>query len=140
MGGGGVPRGSWSGLGAGSGVISGTFSARLAASQLALQCPTRKLTLIDVIQRGNRVALLGAADKSLIGRKVTITLVGNHKRVASAVVGTDGGGHQVTLGRRRLAPGQAPVPRHRERREHDEDRDDPGERLPQVVRRVLTGP
>jgi hypothetical protein len=88
--GGGVPGASGSGLGAGSGGIKGTLGARLAASQLALQCPTRKLTLIDVLQRGHRVALLGAADKRLIGRKVTITLLANHKRVASAVVGSDG--------------------------------------------------
>jgi hypothetical protein len=60
------------------------------ASQLALQCPQRNLTLIDVLQRGNHVALLGAADKSLIGRKVTITFMANHKHVASAIVGSDG--------------------------------------------------
>jgi hypothetical protein len=79
-----------SGLGAGSGVIGGTLASRLTASQLALQCPQRKLMLIDVLQRGNHVALLGAADRSLIGRKVTITFLANHKRVASAVVGFDG--------------------------------------------------
>jgi hypothetical protein len=89
-GGGSLAGASGSGLGAGSGVIGGTLSGRLAASQLALQCPRRRLILIDVLQRGTRVALLGAADKSLIGRKVTITFLANHKRVASAVVGSDG--------------------------------------------------
>ena len=89
-GGGSLAGASGSGLGAGSGVIGGTLSGRLAASQLALQCPQRRLILIDVLQRGTRVALLGAADKSLIGRKVTITFLANHKRVASAVVGSDG--------------------------------------------------
>jgi hypothetical protein len=81
---------SGSGLGAGSGVIGGTLAGRLAASGLALQCPQRKLILVDVLIRGNHVALLGAADKSLIGRKVNITFLASHKRVASAVVGSDG--------------------------------------------------
>jgi hypothetical protein len=81
---------SGSGLGASSGVIGGTLAARLAASQLALGCPPRKLILIDVLVRGNHVALLGAADKGLIGRRVTITFLANHKRVATAVVGSDG--------------------------------------------------
>jgi hypothetical protein len=79
-----------SGLGVGSGVVGGALASRVLASRLALQCPQRKLTLIDVLQRGNHVALLGAADASLIGRKVTITLLANHKRVATAVVGADG--------------------------------------------------
>jgi hypothetical protein len=85
-----VAGASGSGLGAGSGVIGGTLADRLTASQLALQCTQHKLILIDVLQRGNHVAILGAADKSLIGRKVTITFLANHKRVASAVVGSDG--------------------------------------------------
>jgi hypothetical protein len=87
---GGLAGASGSSLGAGSGVIGGTFAGRLTASQLALQCPARKLTLIDVLIRGSHVALLGAADKSLIGRKVTITFLATHKRVATAVVGSDG--------------------------------------------------
>jgi len=85
-----VAGASGSGLGAGSGVIGGTLAGRLTASQLALECTQRKLILIDVLQRGNHVAILGAADKRLIGRKVTITFLANHKRVASAVVGSDG--------------------------------------------------
>jgi hypothetical protein len=77
-------------LGGGSGAARGTLAYRLAASQLALQCPQRRITLIDVLQRGGRVALLGAAERGLIGRKVTITLLAGHRRVASAVVGSDG--------------------------------------------------
>jgi hypothetical protein len=79
-----------SNLGAGSGAVRGTLAYRLAASQLALRCLRRGITLIDVLQRGGRVALLGAADKSLVGRSVTITIRAGHKRVASAVVGSDG--------------------------------------------------
>ena len=60
------------------------------ASQLALQCTKRKLTLIDVLDRGNHVALLGAADKSLIGRHVAITFLVGHRQVAQATVGPDG--------------------------------------------------
>jgi hypothetical protein len=88
--GGSLAGASGAGLGAGSGVTGGTLAGRLAASQLALRCPQRKLILIDVLQRGHHVALLGAADKSLIGRKVTITLLATHKRVATAIVGSDG--------------------------------------------------
>jgi hypothetical protein len=79
-----------SGLGVDSGVLGGALASRVLASRLALQCPHRKLTLIDVLRRGNHVALLGAADASLIGRRVTITYLANHKRVATAVVGSDG--------------------------------------------------
>jgi hypothetical protein len=85
-----VPGAIASGLGAGSGVTGGTLAYRAAASRLALRCPRRKIALLDVLQRGRRVALLGAADLSLVGRAVTITLLAGHKRVASAVVGSDG--------------------------------------------------
>ena len=63
---------------------------QVAASQLALQCTTRKLVLIDVLERGGRVSLLGAADKSLIGRTVNIFFAVGGRRVASAVVQPDG--------------------------------------------------
>lgn len=61
-----------------------------AASRLALQCTTRKLTLIDVLTRGNHVALLGAADRRLVGKRVAIIFRASHKRVATAVVRPDG--------------------------------------------------
>jgi hypothetical protein len=48
------------------------------------------LTLIDLIQHGNSVAMIGAADKSLIGRIVTITFQASHHVVAHALVGADG--------------------------------------------------
>jgi hypothetical protein len=90
VGAGGLPGATASGLGDSSGVTGGTLAYRFAASQLALQCPRRRITLIDVLWRGSRVSLLGAADSSLVGRTVTITLLANHRRVATAVVGSDG--------------------------------------------------
>ncbi len=60
------------------------------AQSLALQCTTRKLTLINVIQHGNHVALLGAADRSLIGQRVSIYYLVGHRLVATPVVGPDG--------------------------------------------------
>jgi hypothetical protein len=87
-GGTGVTGAGGSGLGANR--TSGGLAVRRAASQLALQCAKRRLILIDVLIHGGHVALLGAADKSLVGRKVRITFLAGHKQVASAVVGTDG--------------------------------------------------
>jgi hypothetical protein len=46
--------------------------------------------LIDVLISGRHVALLGAADRSMIGRRVAITFTSTHRRVATAVVGVDG--------------------------------------------------
>src|SRR6202035_995532 len=60
--GGGLPGAFASGLGTSSGVAAGTLAYRVSASQLALQCPRRRITLIDVLWRGARVSLLGAAD------------------------------------------------------------------------------
>jgi hypothetical protein len=79
-----------SGLGAASGVSGGVLGFRQAAARLAMACTQRKLVLIDVLMRGNHVALFGAAEKSLIGRRVAITFAVGHKRVASTVVGADG--------------------------------------------------
>jgi len=84
------PGGGGSVPGAGSGVRGGTLAARQAAAALALQCSNRRLVLIDVLMRHKRVALFGAADKRLIGQRVVITFTGSHRRVASAIVGSDG--------------------------------------------------
>jgi hypothetical protein len=59
-------------------------------SQLALQCTSRRLVLIDVLQHGNHVDLFGAADRHLVGRRVQIFLKVSGKAIASAVVGADG--------------------------------------------------
>jgi hypothetical protein len=59
-------------------------------SELAVSCTKRRLTLIDVLDRGDRVSLLGAADRSLIGRTVQIVFTATGRRVASAKVRPDG--------------------------------------------------
>jgi hypothetical protein len=55
-----------------------------------MQCTRRRLTLIDVLRRGNRVALLGAADRSLVGRTVDIFFRAGEKLVARATITSDG--------------------------------------------------
>jgi hypothetical protein len=65
-------------------------AAPTAASELALQCTKRKLNLINVVERGDHVALLGAADKSLIGHRVDIVFTSTGQKVASAIVRPDG--------------------------------------------------
>ena len=61
-----------------------------AASALALQCTKRKLNLINVVERSDHVALLGAADPSLIGHRVNIVFTSTGQKVASAIVRPDG--------------------------------------------------
>jgi hypothetical protein len=57
---------------------------------LALQCTTRKLTLIDVLRQGDHVQLLGAADRKYIGRRVSIVFTHTGQVVATPVVKPDG--------------------------------------------------
>ena len=61
-----------------------------ATATQALRCSTRRLVLIDVVRRKGRVRLLGAADRGLAGRRVTIRYLGSGKRVARPKVGSDG--------------------------------------------------
>ncbi len=70
--------------------LNGALAYRVAASRLALQCTQHEITLIDVLQRGKGIELLGAAETRLAGQTVTITLLATHKRVATAVVQSDG--------------------------------------------------
>lgn len=67
-----------------------TTTAPATATQLALQCTTRRLVLTDVLRRGSRVALLGAADKRFVGRRVGIVFSATGRQVATAVVRRDG--------------------------------------------------
>jgi hypothetical protein len=60
------------------------------ATALALECTTRKLVLTDVFQRGDRVQLLGVADKSLAGKTVSIRFEGDGTTVARTTVKADG--------------------------------------------------
>ncbi|HEX4106871.1 MAG TPA: hypothetical protein VHX88_01980 [Solirubrobacteraceae bacterium] len=60
------------------------------AAVLALQCTSRKLTLINVLQDGNHVDLLGAAQQSLDGQTVKIISTYNGKVVAEPKVNSSG--------------------------------------------------
>lgn len=55
-----------------------------------LQCTTRRLVLVDVLQRGRRVMLNGVADPKLAGRTVGIVFSATGRTVAHAKVGNDG--------------------------------------------------
>ncbi|MEA2324032.1 MAG: hypothetical protein QOD81_3882 [Solirubrobacteraceae bacterium] len=71
------------------------LAATLAVAQQSLRCTTKRLVLIDVLERAGRVHLLGVADRKLIGRTVDIRFVtlrpgDRGKRVARVRVGSDG--------------------------------------------------
>ena len=59
-------------------------------SEAALACTKRKLVLTDVVARRGRVRLVGAADRSLVGRRVRLVLAATGRTVARAVVREDG--------------------------------------------------
>ena len=61
-----------------------------AVAAQALRCTKRRLVLIDVVRRGRRVRLLGAADRAFAGRRVAIHFTDTGKRVARPRVGKDG--------------------------------------------------
>jgi hypothetical protein len=68
-------------------------SAGVDCSQVApaaLQCSTRKIVLIDVLPSGNKVRLLGAADRRYVGQRVRIVFTHTGKTVATPTVGPDG--------------------------------------------------
>jgi hypothetical protein len=56
----------------------------------SLQCTTRKLTLIDVLQRGNQTYVTGAAQSTLIGKKIGIYATSTGKQVGTATVAKSG--------------------------------------------------
>ncbi len=60
----------------------------LAGAQL--QCTTRKLALIDVLQRNGYARLYGAADRRFVGKRVRIVSSWNGKTAAWATVAKDG--------------------------------------------------
>jgi hypothetical protein len=55
-----------------------------------LACSDRKLVLVDVLKQGSRVKLLGAANRSYVGKRVAIRLRATGRVVAHAVVRKDG--------------------------------------------------
>jgi hypothetical protein len=56
----------------------------------ALQCSSRRLALIDVLDRGRYVALYGAADRRLAGKRVAIYSKADHRVVARPRVAKTG--------------------------------------------------
>jgi hypothetical protein len=61
-----------------------------SVTQQLLACTDRKLVLVDVLERGSRVKLLGAANRKYVGRKVAIRLRATGRIVARATVRKDG--------------------------------------------------
>jgi hypothetical protein len=77
-----------------AGTVTGSSStshghAHQSVAGASLACSRRKLVLIDVLERGGRVGLEGAADRSLVGRTTTIVFDGG-QRVARAKIRRDG--------------------------------------------------
>lgn len=60
------------------------------ASQLAVSCAQSSITLVNVIDRGDHVTLIGAADRKLVGKRVRIKQTWNGKRIATTKVGRSG--------------------------------------------------
>jgi len=61
-----------------------------SAPQEALRCTQRRVVLIDVLERGGRVRLVGAADPRLAGRTVRIVFRATERTVARARVRRNG--------------------------------------------------
>jgi hypothetical protein len=59
-------------------------------ADLALQCTLRRIVLIDVYEQGDRVRLLGAADRRYVGRRVRIRFTATGRTVARPKVRRDG--------------------------------------------------
>jgi hypothetical protein len=68
---------------------AGVSCGSIAAA--ALGCTKRKLTLIDVVRKGNKVSLIGAADaRRFAGKQVALVSTWNGRTVARPTVGRDG--------------------------------------------------
>ena len=61
-----------------------------AANQAALQCTKRRLALTDVVRRGDRVRLVGSADRALRGKTVRFVFTSTGRTVARAKVSGSG--------------------------------------------------
>ncbi|MEN3281687.1 MAG: hypothetical protein V7607_2827 [Solirubrobacteraceae bacterium] len=80
--------GGGGGAGAGAGGEQGVDGGALPAAQLA--CTSRKLALIDVLDRSSYARLYGAADLAYVGRRVDVVSLWNGKVVARPIVLPDG--------------------------------------------------
>jgi hypothetical protein len=74
-----------------TGVSCGSLAAAVLGLGRGNRCTKRRITLIDVLQRGNRVKLLGAADpRRFAGRRVTIVSRWDRRVVARPKVSKSG--------------------------------------------------
>ena len=64
--------------------------APTTAADTALECTKRRLVLVDVVERGNKVLLTGAADKKFVGKFVTIKFRADGSTAGRALVKPDG--------------------------------------------------
>ena len=71
-------------------IAQGDVGCAQPVSAAQLQCTTRKLVLIDVLERNGYARLYGAADRTLIGKRVSVIASWNGKTVARPVVAKDG--------------------------------------------------
>jgi hypothetical protein len=71
-------------------ISQGDVSCGQAVSAAQLQCTTRKLALIDVLERKGYARLYGAADRRFIGKRVSVVSSWNGKVVARPMVQRDG--------------------------------------------------
>ena len=59
-------------------------------AQEQLSCTKRRLALVDVLRQGRRVKLFGVADRSLVGKRVSIRFRATGRQVARPVVRRNG--------------------------------------------------
>jgi hypothetical protein len=71
-------------------VSQGDVGCAQPVSAAQLQCTTRKLALIDVLERNGYARLYGAADRRFIGKRVSIVGSWNGRTAATATVAKDG--------------------------------------------------
>jgi hypothetical protein len=71
-------------------ISRGDVGCAQPVSAAQLQCTTRKLALIDVLERKGYARLYGAADRTFVGKRVSIVASWNGKTVARPVVANNG--------------------------------------------------
>jgi hypothetical protein len=71
-------------------VSRGDVSCGGAVPQAQLSCTSRKLALIDVVDRGSYTRLYGAADQRYVGKRVDVVSLWDGKVVARPIVAADG--------------------------------------------------
>jgi hypothetical protein len=75
--------------GSGSSAGANPVASEKAIEKVLLGCSTRPLVLNDVVQKGDKVLLIGAAERAQAGKQVKIVF-GSDKVVATATVGSNG--------------------------------------------------